>query len=173
MLNEESSITSQIPYFIYGFLSFLLEIVLCWEVVSIINNEALISITDSTIISNLITSQTAKYDTFTNFSFVLGNLVYNHQKQQFEINNIFIAASFFVGFNILFNFKNFLYFFWKNFLNVKTEFHSSKNINKFSKLCFQFEFQSLGRLFAKFSCVLEVHVFERYSFVIEALFVFY
>ena len=60
----------------------------------------------------------------------------------------------FVGFNILLNFKNFLGFLWKTFVSrkkTKGNFHSSANINRYSKLCFQFEFQSLGRLLDRFS----------------------
>ena len=159
-LKKNADIYVQIPYFVYGFLSFLFEIALCWEVTSIINNDQLVSIYDSTIFSNLITSQTAKYDTFTNFSFVLGNLAYNSTKNEFEANSIFIASVIFVGFNILLNFKNFFTFFWKNFVLPNRQnkregrgnkYHSSENINRFSKLCFQFEFQSLGRLLDKFS----------------------
>ena len=154
ILNEDASLQNQVPYFVYGFCGFILECCLCWEVTSIINNEELTSMWDSTVLSNLITSQTAKYDTFTNLSFALINLKFNSVTKKFEPNEIFIPAMFFVGLNIVLNFKNFLGFFWKNFLSkkhFKSSYHSSENINRYSKLCFQFEFQSLGRLLDRFS----------------------
>ena len=151
---ENATLFNQIPYFVYIFCSFILESSLCWEVTSIINNVELTSMRDSTILSNLITSQTAKYDTFTNLSFALVNLQYNGKTRSFEYNEIFIPAVIFVGFNIILNFKNFLAFFWKSFISKKyfqSNYHSSKYINKFSRLCLQFDFQSLGRLLDRFS----------------------
>ena len=154
-MHEDANLSNQIPYFVYGFCSFLLEVCICWEVTSVINNEELTSMWDSTILSNLITSQTAKYDTFTNLTFVFLNLKYNPAKNSFEFNEIFIPAMIFVGLNIVLNFKNFLGFMWKNFIskkkNRRKSFHSSEFINRYSKLSFQFEFQSLGRLLDRFS----------------------
>ena len=151
--NQNADLKSQIPYFAYAGFNLIMEFLLCVEVILTINNPRLINISSNMLISNLISSQAAKYDLFTDVSFVLSNYEYNPVTKTSKYGNIFIASLSVLALKIVLNFFEFCEFFYKNFLkkNKNSSSYSSKNINTFSKTCFVFEFHALGRLLDKFS----------------------
>ena len=150
--NQNADILSQIPYFAYAFVTFIVEAGLCWEVINIIKNPLLINYSSSMLIMNIISSQAAKYDLFTDVSFVLSNYNANPNPGQEPFGKIFIASLIILLLKMSLNLKEFLSFFIKSFLKKKkNKAYSSKYINSFSKVCFTFEFHGLGRLLDKFS----------------------
>jgi len=150
--NQNATLFWQIPYFGYAVLSFIVELYLCWEVIAIIDNPNLISRTSPMLIGSLLSSQAAKYDLFTDATFVLSLYNIDPVTKQATYNNIFIASLAVLSLKLFIHIFQFLDFLWKYFLKRRNhQSYSSKFINSYSKTCFLFEFQGLGRLLDKFS----------------------
>ena len=150
--NQNASVYYQIPYFGYGVLTFFLELHLCNEVIQIINNHSLINITSPMLVASLFSSQAAKYDLFTDMTFVLKLYNYDPITRTATFNNIFIASLSVLALKLFIHLVEFLEFFFKYFLKRRQhQSYSSKNINSYSKTCFFFDFHGLGRLLDKFS----------------------
>lgn len=151
--NANADLDVSTPFFIYAGCSFVLEAILCAEIIHIINNPDIITMSSNIVVFSLITSQATRYDYFAYLAYCLSTFDYNPVTNDITLSKISIAAFFVSLLKSFFLYQEFIWFFWRGFCKKRKgkKTYSSKNINFFCQSCFSFEFHALGRLLDKFS----------------------